>query len=148
MAYIPTQVSALLQDLTTHLPIILGRNPVGLYLYGSLTQHAFDPKRSDVDCLAVTRRDLSEAQFRRLGAWLARAAKSNPWVARLQMLFLIENQVLAGYQSSQDEVGKILMTLFAAHSKGRRFRVISPVRLSLRAIERLPRRTGMRHRLK
>ena len=94
MAYIPTQVSALLQDLTAHLPIILGRNLVGLYLYGSLTQRAFDPKRSDVDCLAVTRRDLSEAQFRRLGAWLARAAKSNPWVARLQMLFLIENQVL------------------------------------------------------
>ena len=28
MAYIPTQVSALLQDLTTHLPIILGRNLV------------------------------------------------------------------------------------------------------------------------
>ena len=42
----------------------------------------------------VTERDLSEAQFRRLGAWLARAAESNPWVARLQLLFLIKHQVL------------------------------------------------------
>ena len=94
MAYIPTQVSALLQDLTTRFPVILGRNLVGIYLYGSLTQRAFDPRRSDIDCIVVTERDLSEAQFRRLGGWLARAAESNPWVARLQMLFLIRNEVL------------------------------------------------------
>src|SRR5438128_1897468 len=94
MAHIPTQVTALLEDLTAHLPVILGRNLVGLYLYGSLTQRAFNPKRSDVDCIVVTERDLSEAQFRRLGAWLARAAESNPWVARLQLLFLIKHQVL------------------------------------------------------
>jgi hypothetical protein len=94
MAYVPPQVSALLQDLTAHLPVILGRNLVGIYLYGSLTQRAFDPKRSDVDCIVVTERDLSETRFRKLAAWLARAAESNPWVARLQMLFLIRNQVL------------------------------------------------------
>ena len=94
MAQVPTEVSALLRDLTAHLPVILGRNLVGLYLYGSLTQSAFNPKRSDVDCILVTRRDLSDAQFRKLGAWLRGAAESNPWAARLQMLCLIEKEAL------------------------------------------------------
>jgi len=94
MARVPAQVSALLHDLTTSLPVILGRNLVGIYLYGSLTQRAFDPGRSDVDCIVVTERDLSDAQFKRLGAWLAQAAESNPWATRLQMSFLIRSEVL------------------------------------------------------
>jgi predicted nucleotidyltransferase len=94
MASIPNQVTALLQDLTAHLPTILGKNLVGIYLYGSLTQRAFNPKRSDVDCIVVTERDLSDMQFRKLDAWLSRAAKSNVWVTRLQMSFLIKDEVL------------------------------------------------------
>src|SRR5438105_3678453 len=94
MTRIPAQVSALLQELTTQLPLILGRNLIGIYLYGSLTQRAFNPKRSDVDCVVVTKRDLSNAQFRKLDTWLAQAAESNPWAARLQILFLIKNKIL------------------------------------------------------
>ena len=60
---IPAQVSALLQDLTAHLPVILGRKLVGLYVYGSLTQGAFNPKRSDVDCIVVTQRALSDTKL-------------------------------------------------------------------------------------
>src|SRR5919199_2131477 len=94
MARIPEQVSALLNELTNALKAILGRNLVGIYLYGSLTQRAFNPERSDVDLIVVTERDLSDAQFRRVCAWLERAAASNAWVARLQMLFLIRAEVL------------------------------------------------------
>lgn len=94
MARIPAQVSALLQELTAHLPVLLGRNLVGIYLYGSITQQAFNPKRSDVDCIVVTKRNLSDAQLRRLGAWLALTAGSNPWAARLQLLFLLKSEVL------------------------------------------------------
>ena len=47
MPSIPKQVATLLQDLTTHLPTILGKNLVGIYLYGSLTQRAFNPQCSD-----------------------------------------------------------------------------------------------------
>ena len=94
MARIPAEVSALLREVATRLPVVLGRNLVGVYLYGSLTQRAFDPARSDVDCIAVTRRDLSDAQFRRLEAWLARLARWNPWASRLQMTFLIRDEVL------------------------------------------------------
>ncbi len=94
MARTPAQVSALLGELASRLPAVLGRNLVGVYLYGSLTQRAFDPARSDVDCVVVTRRDLSDAQFRRLGAWLARLGRSNPWASRLQMTFLLGGELL------------------------------------------------------
>ena len=94
MAHIPAQVSALLQELTAQLPVMLGRNLVGVYLYGSLTQRAFDPKRSDVDLIVVTRRDLSAAEFRRLDAWLKRARESNAWMARLQISFLIRDEII------------------------------------------------------
>ena len=94
MARVPAQVSALLEEIVGRLPLILGRNLVGVYLYGSLTQRAFDPARSDVDCIVVTRRDMTDAQFRRVEAWLVRAAESNPWAKRLQVSFLIRDEVL------------------------------------------------------
>jgi hypothetical protein len=90
----PTQVTALLRDLATRLPVLLRGNLVGIYLYGSLTQAAFDPERSDIDCIAVTKRALSDAQFKRLRAWLTLAAKSNSWTMRLQASFLIRDRVL------------------------------------------------------
>jgi hypothetical protein len=94
MPRIPAQASVMLDQLAAGLPLVLHGNLVGIYLYGSLTQRAFNPKRSDIDCIVVTKRDLSDAQFRRLRAWLAGAAKSNPWIARLQMTILIRDEVL------------------------------------------------------
>ncbi len=89
----PIPVSALLRDLVKNFSIILGRNLVGIYLYGSLTQKAFNPKRSDVDCIVVTRRALSATQFRKIRKWLVLAEKSNPWTARLQVSFLLRNEL-------------------------------------------------------
>jgi hypothetical protein len=94
VARIPAELSALLDDLGSRLPLVLGGNLVGLYLYGSLTQSAFNPARSDVDCIVVTKRELSDAQFRRLREWLALSTKSNPWTARLQMSFLLRDKIL------------------------------------------------------
>ena len=94
MARIPAQVSGLLDDLIAHLPVILRGNLRGIYLYGSLTQRSFNSGRSDIDCIVVTERDLSDAQFRRLRTWLSAAARSNPWASRSQLSFLIANRVL------------------------------------------------------
>jgi hypothetical protein len=90
----PAQVTALLHDLGAQLPILLRGNLVGIYLYGSLTQAAFDPKRSDIDCIVVTKRALSDGQFKKLRAWLSVSAKSNPWTSRLQASFLLHDKVL------------------------------------------------------
>ncbi len=94
MTRIPTRLSTLLHDLGMQLPVILGRNLAGVYLYGSVTHNGFNPNTSDVDCLVVTRRALSDAQFRRLGGWFAQMEKSNAWTARLQISFLLKDQVL------------------------------------------------------
>jgi hypothetical protein len=109
MARIPAEVSGLLRGLAANLPIILGRNLVGIYQYGSLTQRAFNPKRSDIDCIVVTRRDLSDAQFRLLRRWLASTAKTNSWAARrLQMTILIHDEVLtANSKASLYQFGKL-----------------------------------------
>ena len=92
---IPAQLSALLQDLTEALRVLLGQNLVGIYLYGSLTQHAFNPERSDVDCIVVTHRELTDTQFSQLDGWFNRVSLENPWGARLQISFLIRDQILA-----------------------------------------------------
>lgn len=94
MANIPSEVTVLLKRITESLPVILGKNLVGIYVYGSLTQRAFKPNWSDIDCIVVTERDLSEAQFRRLKTWLGRESIADSWMARLQATFLIKNEIL------------------------------------------------------
>jgi len=91
---IPADLSDLIRDLKTQLPEILGRNLVGIYLYGSVTNTSFNPKRSDVDCLVVTQRDLTNAQFGKLKHWLEGSVKTNLWTSRLQMLFVIKSKLL------------------------------------------------------
>ncbi len=94
MKQVPKEVSALLDELRTGLPVILGGDLTGVYIYGSLTQDAFDPARSDIDCLVVTAGELSDEQFTGLGEWLAELEKENSWADRLQMQFLLRDEVL------------------------------------------------------
>jgi predicted nucleotidyltransferase len=94
MSAVPAPVASTLRALTTALDAILGANLVGVYLYGSLTQGAFDPARSDVDCLVVVRRDLTDSRFQKLRAWLAQAATSDPWMHRVQMQVLVRGRLL------------------------------------------------------
>ena len=91
---VPAEALSLLDKTMEHIPIILGRNLVGIYLYGSITNSSFNPHRSDIDCIAVTRISLSENQLRKLRAWLENMAKTNSWTTRLQMSFLVKNQLL------------------------------------------------------
>lgn len=94
MARVPHQVSALLDELAAQLPVLLGNNVIGVYVCGSLTQQAFDPRRSDVDCIAVLRRDLIRAEAKALQTHLAKYSKSNPWTQRLQLLILLKHELL------------------------------------------------------
>jgi predicted nucleotidyltransferase len=88
MSAVPSPVADTLRALTDAVEKILRSNLVGVYIYGSLTQGTFDPARSDVDCLVVVHRDLTQAQVRQLRAWLARAARTNSWIPRVQMQLL------------------------------------------------------------
>jgi len=94
MPRLPKNVSLLIEKLATEIPTILGRNLVGIYPYGSVTNSSFNPERSDVDCIVVTRRDVSEPQFRKLKQLFEQTEKSNSWATRLQIIFLIKGQLL------------------------------------------------------
>jgi len=72
----------------------LGRNLIGLYVYGSLTQDAFETRRSDVDCVAVIRRPLSAVVTSRLQMSLRRLLRSHPLARRLQLTILIQRELL------------------------------------------------------
>jgi Domain of unknown function (DUF4111) len=87
-------VRGTLRRLTRALEAILGANLFGVYLYGSLTQRAFVPARSDIDCIVVVRRDLTDAQLQKLRRWLAEAALVDPWISRLQMQVLLKGRLL------------------------------------------------------
>jgi hypothetical protein len=91
---VPPPVARALHALTHALDEILRSNLVGVYLYRSLTQGAFDPARSDVDCLAVVHRHLTPAQLRKLRLWLAEAARTDSWIPRLQMQVLRRSRLL------------------------------------------------------
>ena len=94
MARIPAQIADLLNDLTTNLGSLLESNLFGIYLYGSLTQNAFNPAKSDIDTIVVTHRPLPAIQFSNLKSWLASAARSTPWFKRLQTTFLLKDEIL------------------------------------------------------
>jgi hypothetical protein len=91
---LPADLSDLLQTMATDLPAILRGNLAGLYLWGSLTYDAFDERCSDVDCVAVTLRDLDDREFSELDAWFRNKGEQNRWVRRVDMRFVIEHEFL------------------------------------------------------
>ena len=91
----PSQyVATLLDQLARQLQADLGRNVVGLYVYGSLTQNAFDARRSDVDCVAVIRRPVSPVVASRLRTSFRRLSGRHAWMRRLQLTILIQPELL------------------------------------------------------
>lgn len=94
MNKIPDEVNFLLDEIAARFPVLLGDNLTGIYLYGSLTQGAFDPARSDIDCIVVTAEELSDWEFDAVGDWLERSAAENPWTVKFQMSFLLRDEVL------------------------------------------------------
>jgi predicted nucleotidyltransferase len=55
----PEPAAGVLERLAAELPDLLGPNLVGLYVYGSLAFGCYNPARSDIDVLAVTRRRIA-----------------------------------------------------------------------------------------
>jgi predicted nucleotidyltransferase len=94
MMNVPDATSDLLRSIAGDFPSILGANLVGINLWGSLTDGAFDAACSDVDVIVVTRRDLDDREFSALDAWFKSEAEQNCWVSRLDMRFVIDQEFL------------------------------------------------------
>jgi hypothetical protein len=91
---IPHDLSDLLEAIASDFSTILRGNLVGIYLWGSLTYEAFDHTCSDVDCIVVTCRELDVNEFSELDEWFKHTGEYNPWVRRLDMRFVIDNEFL------------------------------------------------------
>ena len=72
------KMRALPDLLLARIQTILGENLRGFYLVGSLVTGDFDPSSSDVDLIAVTSTDLTEAEVARLDAMHAELIRTRP----------------------------------------------------------------------
>ena len=55
----PQTVRNQIEGFTEHLVRLLGDNLTGIYLHGSLAMGCFNPDRSDIDLLVITRQSMT-----------------------------------------------------------------------------------------
>lgn len=74
----------------------LGRNLVGIYVFGSLTYGAFEEGRSDIDLVAVLRQTASNEELERLKAMFSKLEGKNPeWHERIECSFTPVHMLLS-----------------------------------------------------
>lgn len=78
-------VNTVLHILLSNVQAVLGDEFVGMYVYGSLASGDFNPERSDVDFLVVTKSKLPEAMLPNLAAMHDRIASIGlKWATKLE----------------------------------------------------------------
>ncbi len=103
MASYPTahaDVNTILAELLSGLQTTLGEQFIGLYLYGSLASGDFDPRRSDIDFLVVTRAKVPAESLSALSAMHARITSSGLAFARRLEGVYIPVALLPRYERS------------------------------------------------
>jgi predicted nucleotidyltransferase len=83
-ASFPEPAASVLEELEAQVRDLLGANLRGMYVYGSLAFECYNPERSDVDVLVVTRRRMAPETRRALSSLLRRLQE----VAQLEISFL------------------------------------------------------------
>ncbi|CAG9621570.1 aminoglycoside adenylyltransferase domain-containing protein [Sutcliffiella rhizosphaerae] len=83
-------VEAFLKDITSNIKNTLQSNYTGTYLHGSVTLGGFNPNRSDIDILVVTKSEIPIASQLRLARFFLQCSK-NPYP--IEISFLAESQL-------------------------------------------------------
>ena len=98
---------ALLQRLRRAIPAAAGAGLLGLYVHGSWVAGDFDPRRSDVDLLAVLAADPGADLVRRLGALHDRLVAEHPeWADRVEVEY-VSRDALADRRSGAHRMARI-----------------------------------------
>lgn len=96
MNIMPAEIVKFLQKIKKELPVVLKDNLYGIYVFGSLTYGGFRPKSSDIDCVAVTNKILSDEEFDRLEKWYKKLLRENYQLAkRLEMSYAVKNNLFS-----------------------------------------------------
>lgn len=86
-------VNAIMDILLDNGKGILGKQFIGMYIFGSLANGDFDDA-SDIDVLVVTRNAIAEAEFSALGAMHKRIATlDSPWATELEVSYIPQDAV-------------------------------------------------------
>jgi streptomycin 3"-adenylyltransferase len=80
----PEPAGSVLEELEPQIRDLLGANLHAMYVYGSLVFECYNPARSDVDVLVVTRRRMAPATRQALASFLHRLAET----AHVEISFL------------------------------------------------------------
>jgi predicted nucleotidyltransferase len=127
----PEPAGSVLEELEAQVRDLLGPNLRGMYVYGSLAFDCYNPARSDVDVLVVTRRRMAPETRRALSRELRRLQESAP----LEISFLSRADLepwryptpydyhFSGSSESHDRSGKY----FAAEIANARTRAVTLV---------------------
>jgi hypothetical protein len=84
-----TEINQALAELEARIRAILGRQFVGMYLYGSLAIGDFDPQNSDIDFLVVTDGEVPEDVFAALKEMHAGVDQGgSPWAGRVEAAYI------------------------------------------------------------
>ncbi len=112
MPPIPSSVKQLITTIQSDLPVILKDNLFGIYIYGSLSYNAFNPKRSDIDCVVVLNRNLTATEFTSLKLWYKKLLKNTSWAKRLELPFIRKNKIITdgtyNYKTTTCFFGKLI----------------------------------------
>ncbi len=140
----PEPAASVLEELEAQVRDLLGPNLRGMYVYGSLAFECYNPARSDVDVLVVTRRRMAPETRRALSSVLRRLEE----VARLEISFLSRADLepwryptpfdyhFSGSSEVHDRAGVYFATE-VANARARSFALVGPP-----AGGRLPRGAG------
>ena len=66
----PAEVRKQIKQLTETFKLQLAENLIGIYLHGSLAMNCFNPLRSDLDLLVVTKREMTIETTRQIAEFL------------------------------------------------------------------------------
>jgi hypothetical protein len=82
-------VNAVVLEFESRTRVILEKNFLGFYLYGSLALGDFDPHTSDIDWIVVTQGEISEYIFTALKAMHATFDRSDsPWTGKIEVAYI------------------------------------------------------------
>ncbi|MFQ6017445.1 MAG: aminoglycoside adenylyltransferase domain-containing protein [Kiloniellaceae bacterium] len=89
----PREINRLFASIKNDLPVILGENLSGAYVYGSVSFGSFDPSRSDIDCVVVTEKPLTNREIAALRKWHGKLRKTHSPAGKLEMPYVVKGEL-------------------------------------------------------
>jgi hypothetical protein len=107
MARYDPALDQVLRPLVTDIRAVLGDDLIALYLYGSAVTGGFDAGVSDLDLVAITRRNVAEVDMSGLGRAHRKVVECDrAWADRLEIVY-VARDTLSNGSGSQDQLAVI-----------------------------------------